>query len=631
MKFTSICRQLVSQSGVRRNLSHAQPFPRPFPKHIKGPMTAHQNDLPRQPVAPLRQTMDKYLKGVRSLLTQDEFQNTEKLVQDFTIPGGLGEKLHSVLIERYNQLDNWIEDWWLETDFLCSRSPLTTYANPGMIMTSENFKSVEDQIRYSANVLAAALEYRKLVQDHQLEPDRLRGQPMDMTQYFKIFSTCRLPGKECDHLVHYGEDDDPPKHIIVARNNRFFRLNVFDDDGNPLTKNQLLQQLQFVVLQSQTEAPPVGVLTTNYREVWADVYNRLCEDETNRTNVETLQKALFILSLDKSVPKTNQDERLRGLHNTIHGCSSSLNSGNRWMDKSFHIVVSENGFLGMIMEHSPVEAHPLTRLSDYILDKCKEPEEEITPHNRFVPDPIELRFNLNDQLLHDIEKAKVNVDKCCHDADLACLWFSEYGVKFLKSKGISTDSYIQMALQLAFYRLHGLRGVLYEVATQHNFLYGRMEIVHSTSPEAVDFCKAMMSNNSSTKEKRALLQRALKTHKSDVNEALNGNGMDCLMVGLKKAAIESGMGVPDIFQDIGFESYTKYRLVSSQAPTKNPVYPSYGPLQSDGYGIPYTVYPDCLGFVALSLKQKPETDSARILQCAETSLLEMKTLLDEEI
>lgn len=628
--FPSFCKLLKPLTG-KRCRSTASPFPSPFPKYNKGPMTAHQKDLPRQPVPSLRPTFDKYLKGVKCLLTQDEFHNTEKLVKEFVSPGGIGEKLHSILIERYNQLDNWIEDWWLELDFLRNRSPLTTYANPGMAVSCENFNSVEDQIKFSAKVLSATLKYKQLVNDHQLEPDMLRGSPMDMSQYFKAFSSCRLPGKYCDRLEHYGEDEYSPNHIVVARNNKFFRVDVYDDAGNPLTENQLLQQLRIIVMKSETEGVPVGLLTTNYREIWSDIYNRLSEDKTNKENLDTIQRALFVFSLDKSIPdlKDDSDKWTKSLHNAIHGCGSHLNSGNRWMDKSFHLIVSEDGTFGVNMEHSPVEAHPILRMTDHILDDIKASNHSLSQNfsSNSIPEPTEITFNLNEQIMDDIKRAKENVDKCCDDTDLACLAFPNYGSKLLKSKKISTDSFIQMAMQLAYYRLHGLRGVLYEVATLHGFLYGRMEVVHSTSSEAISFCKTMTNKNSSLQEKRASLQNALNTHKFDVNEALRGNGMDCLLVGLKKAAIESGREVPEVFNDIGFDSYSNYRLVSSQAPIKNAVFPSYGPLLSDGYGCPYFVYPNQLRFISLSLKQRPETNSESLLKCIEMSLSELENII----
>ena len=58
------------------------------------------------------------------------------------------------------------------------------------------------------------LLYRGLI-----PPETMGGQPLDMSQYNKIFSTCRIPGVTRDSLQFHGMSNDPPKHIVVAHNN----------------------------------------------------------------------------------------------------------------------------------------------------------------------------------------------------------------------------------------------------------------------------------------------------------------------------------------------------------------------------------------------------------------------------
>ena len=71
-------------------------------------MLAKQKSLPRLPVPPLQQTMDKYLNAIRPLVNDDEFEQTRKLVQEFRKPGGLGEQLQEKLIKKSKSEDNWV-------------------------------------------------------------------------------------------------------------------------------------------------------------------------------------------------------------------------------------------------------------------------------------------------------------------------------------------------------------------------------------------------------------------------------------------------------------------------------------------------------------------------------------------
>jgi carnitine O-acetyltransferase len=53
----------------------------------------------------------------------------------------------------------------------------------------------------------------------------------------------------------------------------------------------------------------------------------------------------------------------------------------------------------------------------------------------------------------------------------------------------SPDATVQMALQLAFYRIHGRPCPTYESASTRLFLHGRTETVRSCSIESLAFTK----------------------------------------------------------------------------------------------------------------------------------------------
>ena len=81
-----------------------------MPKYRPYSMLARQKSLPRLPVPPLQQTMDKYLNAIRPLVNDDQFEQTRKLVEEFRKPGGIGEKLQEKLVERSKTEDNWVSN-----------------------------------------------------------------------------------------------------------------------------------------------------------------------------------------------------------------------------------------------------------------------------------------------------------------------------------------------------------------------------------------------------------------------------------------------------------------------------------------------------------------------------------------
>jgi hypothetical protein len=110
---------------------------------MKGPrpkLFSFQNDLPRLPVPDLKKTLDRYLRSVRALATDEEYANTEKIVATFlakvliaacalnelwliiAIKGGEGESLQQMLLDHSDREwkagRSWLENWWFEFAYL---------------------------------------------------------------------------------------------------------------------------------------------------------------------------------------------------------------------------------------------------------------------------------------------------------------------------------------------------------------------------------------------------------------------------------------------------------------------------------------------------------------------------------
>lgn len=68
----------------------------------------HQDNLPKLPVPPLRQTFERYLLMLEPLLSEEELDHTRKLVKEFLIPGGVGDRLQRSLERRANNKENWV-------------------------------------------------------------------------------------------------------------------------------------------------------------------------------------------------------------------------------------------------------------------------------------------------------------------------------------------------------------------------------------------------------------------------------------------------------------------------------------------------------------------------------------------
>jgi Choline/Carnitine o-acyltransferase len=97
--------------------------------------------------------------------------------------------------------------------------------------------------------------------------------------------------------------------------------------------------------------PPVGVLTAGHRDNWFEAYQTLSLDPQNKANLETIQRALFVVCLDDHSSSRNIDES----HQQIF---HNKDAHNRWFDKCIQVVVASSGRAGVNGEvQGPNSAH----------------------------------------------------------------------------------------------------------------------------------------------------------------------------------------------------------------------------------------------------------------------------------
>ncbi|XP_070532909.1 carnitine O-acetyltransferase-like [Ptychodera flava] len=331
---------------------------------------SHQSTLPKLPVPPLQQTLYKYLLAVQPLLSEDEYTNTKQIVDEFGKPGGLGESLQMKLWQRAQKTENWLSEWWLHAAYLDFRSPVVVNSSPGVTFPLQDFADQKEQLRFASKLIAGVLDYKVMVDSENVPIDMMGGQPLCMDQYYKILSSCRIPGLKRDSVVVYpGNKANAPKHIIVIHNNHFFTLDVYYPSGKPLGIDELFAQLEKIINMSPKRARPVGILTTEHRNTWGKVYRKLRKlDKANKKILEAIERSIFVLCLDEHTINVPVDQRLSGLAcQMLHGGGSAKNSGNRWADKTLQFIVGREGNCGISCEHSLADGPPMVSLLNHSL------------------------------------------------------------------------------------------------------------------------------------------------------------------------------------------------------------------------------------------------------------------------
>ncbi|XP_052221203.1 carnitine O-acetyltransferase-like isoform X1 [Dreissena polymorpha] len=598
------------------------------PQKLKGRMFSVQAALPKFPVAPLKQTLDKYLQTLRPLVSDQEFEQAKKLCEDFK--NGVGPELQAKLIERAGKHTNWLSDWWRNIAYLDVREPCVINSNPGVLFPRGNFNDLEGQLNYASRLIAGLLDYKVMIDEQTLPVEHLGKSPLCMMQYYQVLSACRIPRVNKDEWVCFPPDrPNPPRHITVVYNNNFFEVPVYGSDNKPLNTSQLKGQLEHVVKQGSKQGPPLGLFTLEYRNNWANAYQNMCKDETNRRSLESIQRSIVVLCLDQPNPSST-DLRTGSGQQMLHGAGSGGHSGNRWFDKTIQFVVGQDGSCGLNYEHTTAEGPPIVQLMDHCLDYINKGSD--WPAADQVTTPKMLQFNLSSDVENSLNLAKENADKLVSDLDLKVFTFEDFGKDFPKSQKVSPDSFIQNAIQLAYYRHHKRPVGTYESGSIRMFQLGRTETIRSCSSESVAFTRAMLDPAVSDGRKAELLRRAIDSHKQYTNDAISGKGIDRHFLGLALTAQEHNIELPKLFKNRNFIFSKTWRISTSQVPAKSESVMFFGPVVPDGYGFCYNPQEKCILFGVSSFKSNDKTlPAAEMSELVANSLRDMKKVLSSSV
>ncbi|KAA0718026.1 Choline O-acetyltransferase [Triplophysa tibetana] len=567
--------------------------------------------LPKLPVPPLQQTLDMYLKCMSHLIPEEHLRNTKTIVKKFGAPGGVGEMLQRKLLERRDLTDNWVYDYWLEDMYLNNRLALPVNSSPVMVFPKQTFNCQSDVLRYAANLISGVLEYKSLIETHSLPVEEGRGQqagtPLCMDQYYKVFSSYRLPGPKTDTLVAQRSTVMPePEHIIVACKNQLFVLDVVIN-FRQLSEKDLYTQLKRIREMADCEEerlPPIGLLTSDGRTQWAEARSVLIKDSTNRDSLDMIERCLCLVCLDDPSGGDLTDTSRASL--MLHGGGKDKNGGNRWYDKPMQFVIGADGCCGVVCEHSPFEGIVLVQCTEYLLRYMRGSPSKLVRAASMseLPPPRRLRWKCSPEIQTFLTASTGRLQKVVQNLDMNVNKFIGYGKEFIKRQKMSPDAYIQVALQLTFYRCHRRLVATYESASIRRFQEGRVDNIRSATPEALAFVKAMTERSNITDvEKMEKFRTAVTAQTNYTILAVKGMAIDNHLLGLREVSKELKVEMPELFTDPTYLTSIQFTLSTSQVPTTEEMFCCYGPVVPNGYGACYNPQTDHIIFCVSSFRE----------------------------
>ncbi|GKT49957.1 putative mitochondrial carrier [Colletotrichum spaethianum] len=519
-------------------------------KSVEGGVTfAGQDKLKHLPIPELEVTAQKYLTALKPLQSAREHSETKQAVEEFLRNDGplLQEKLKTYAQDK----TSYIEQFWYDS-YLNFDNPVVLNLNPFFLLEDDPTPARNNQVTRAASLVVSALEFVRAVRKEELPPDNIKGQPLCMYQYSRLFGTARVPTENGCQI----EQDPDSKHIIVMCHGQFYWFDVLDDNNDLIMSEKDVSINLQTIIDDAAQTPiqdaakgALGVLSTENRKIWSGLRDVLTREEgsNNADCLGIVDSALFVLCLDYTEPV--DADALCG--NMLCGTSlveKGVQIGtctNRWYDK-LQIIVCKNGSAGINFEHTGVDGHTVLRFAsdvytDTILRFARtingqaptlwattSPDPAKRDPDSFGevdPTPHKLEWDMSPELSIAVRFAETRLADLIEQNEFKTLDFKHYGKNFMTSMGFSPDAFVQMAFQAAYYGLYGRVECTYEPAMTKIFLHGRTEAIRSVSEESVNFVQTFWADNPAEHKVEAL-RKACQRHVNTTRECAKAEGCD---------------------------------------------------------------------------------------------------------
>lgn len=613
-----------------------------------------QKSLPRLPIPALDNTCDRYLAAQRPLLDNDAYQFTEKMVSNFRKEDG--PKLQQLLIkkDKAEKHTSYISEPWFDM-YLRDRAPLPVNYNPLLMMKPDEKAGYNDPVLRTTNLIISSLRFMNSLRKGILEPEvfhmnpaksdtekfrrvmkmvptkiatyvayTFKAYPLDMSQYDGLFAASRIPEPDKDRIFRAAN----PKHVVIFVKGHAYTMDVLDEHGNIESPSLILGRLKQVVRLAETETLnefPVGVLTTENRDVWANLRKHIMK-VGNGNSLRLIDSALFAISLDEQV--FNENQPIPMIKNMLYE-----NGINRWYDKSFSLIVAKDGTAGINFEHSWGDGVAVLR---YFNEVYKETINSpfVHPNTRTnVEDDLDravqkVNFDLDPKLLEGIAEALKNHKKVVDSLDMNYLKYPGISRDDCKRYQASPDSVMQLAFQLAFYKQNQKFVSTYESCSTAAFRHGRTETMRPCTNETKKFVETIIQSKKvqvSNTELRALLDACSTKHFQLTKEAAMGQGFDRHLFGLRHTAELNKILQPGIFTDPAYAKINHNILSTSTLSSPGLAAGGFGPVVQDGYGIGYNIQSGFCGCVVTNYKTT--RDGLDFIDCLQNAFKEIEEVL----
>jgi len=389
--------------------------------------------LPSLPIPELPETGQNIQNLLKPLVDEATWQEECRFITHFIEEDGDGTRLQQLLLAwkaRQSKNGSWLRSIW-DDQYLSFREMLPINMNYCFQMTANRWGEVG-----LARMIIGLCEQLNRLRRKQMPAEQSGNNYLSMDMMRHIMYT-RIPAPVRDIWTHLPMGES--KTAAVVCRGHWFILTLEDENCDlisPFAVSKALNQIKTDAAK-MNQAEAIGAMTCVPRNEAFCLRERLLHNLLNRTNMESIEKALFVVCLDEPLA---EDESFG--HRALTG-----DAANRWFDKSLQIICTDNEHIAMNMEHAGCDAgnwvHLLNQMDQSLLAQPIPLDEPVPAAHVRV-----LEWNLEDDLEKDLQAARSSFKDMAQNITLAqkeltCLSKDTIKSKKCRQKGLGPERHVR--------------------------------------------------------------------------------------------------------------------------------------------------------------------------------------------
>ena len=313
------------------------------------------------------------------------------------------------------------------------------------------------------------------------------------------------------------------KHILVVANGSFYTFDVYDRHDDILEPVNYIAAFKRITEMSKAnkstnkKSGDIGALTSLDRDTWTQARQHLVELGNDEV-LKVLDSALFAICLDDIDYDQESDPMM-----TVRELCCGSKPENRWFDKSFSLIFSKNGLVGVNFEHAWGDGVAIMRFLDEMINDSHK--------NAWVNDKMdlskvdvevhELEIRMDNVMVDFVNKAKRDHAERLNAVEFQCLIRPGFGKTDCKKAKVGPDAVMQTAFQIAHHKVHGRFAAAYESCSTAIFRHGRTETMRPLTSDQRACVEGFVEGRPDT-ELLNLLQKCSQSHMDMTKKAAQG-------------------------------------------------------------------------------------------------------------